>query len=96
MVLLWDIFNGGGIPYEEIDYANLFRHLKSGGRLPRPDGCLAELPDFERDYCYRACRYTELMLLCWKFKPFSRPDFADIFAGMNRRYKDLTLRQFER
>lgn len=65
---LWEIFSLGAHPYSDRGTSEILGLLKSGFRLPRPEGC----PD----------PVYSLMLRCWSLNPQERPQFTDIVPAL--------------
>ncbi|XP_035673058.1 tyrosine-protein kinase receptor torso-like [Branchiostoma floridae] len=63
-VVLWEIVTLGGSPYPGLSGKELFRYLKAGYRMEKPENCRQEIYD--------------IMLDCWQDKPQRRPTFTDI------------------
>uniref|UniRef100_H3DFY7 non-specific protein-tyrosine kinase n=1 Tax=Tetraodon nigroviridis TaxID=99883 RepID=H3DFY7_TETNG len=60
-ILLTEIVTFGRIPYPGMTNPEVIRNLERLYRMPRPEGCPAEL--------------YEVMMTCWKEKPEERPTF---------------------
>ncbi|XP_072373584.1 angiopoietin-1 receptor isoform X2 [Scyliorhinus torazame] len=69
-VLLWEIVSLGGTPYCGVTCAELYEKLPLGYRMEKPLNCVDEV--------------YELMLQCWREKPYERPTFAQILVSLNR------------
>ncbi|XP_078386349.1 angiopoietin-1 receptor isoform X2 [Cetorhinus maximus] len=69
-VLLWEIVSLGGTPYCGMTCAELYEKLPLGYRMEKPLNCVDEV--------------YELMLQCWREKPYERPTFAQILVSLNR------------
>lgn len=72
-VTVWELLTYGDRPYNNYNYDEVTKFLKSGSRLPIPGICTTEV--------------SLLMLKCWLVQPESRPSFkelADEFAKMAR------------
>lgn len=72
-VTVWELLTYGERPYENCNYEDVTKFLKSGKRLPIPEICTTEV--------------SLLMLKCWLVPQESRPTFkelADEFAKMAR------------
>ncbi|XP_046377835.1 tyrosine-protein kinase receptor torso-like [Haliotis rufescens] len=82
-ILLWEIVTLGGCPYPGIPNKDLFRLLKDGYRMEKPDNCSHEV--------------YQMMLSCWHPRPEDRPCFAELRYKMEtlleatRSYIDLTV-----
>ncbi|XP_073250033.1 uncharacterized protein [Porites lutea] len=63
-VVLWEIVTLGGTPYPTIESKELFRLLKNGYRMEKPDTCNKELYKMMHD--------------CWQDNPENRPTFTQI------------------
>lgn len=63
-ILLWELATCGKSPYAGIDLYAVLDKLESGYRMPRPEGCPAEV--------------YQLMRECWQWEPDRRPAFRDI------------------
>ncbi|KAI8479407.1 hypothetical protein Bbelb_428520 [Branchiostoma belcheri] len=63
-VVLWEIVTLGGSPYPGLSGKELFRYLKAGYRMEKPENCRQEIYD--------------IMLDCWQDKPQRRPTFTEI------------------
>lgn len=85
-ILLWEIITLGGCPYPGIPAENLFRLLKEGYRMPRPDDCPIQI--------------YQLMTICWREKPHERPHFKDLVRKLEFLLNDsmhyLPMRDEER
>ncbi|KAM7170662.1 LOW QUALITY PROTEIN: fibroblast growth factor receptor 3-like [Macrochelys suwanniensis] len=69
-VLLWEIFTLGGTPYPGIPGENLFRLLKAGHRMDKPENCTHDLYMIMRD--------------CWHAVPSQRPTFKQLVEDLDR------------
>ena len=69
-VMLWEVFELGKSPYDEMTSCEVVNFLKSGGRLQKP----SHAPDH---------LYT-LMKRMWHDVPERRPDFSEIIANLNK------------
>ncbi|XP_035673327.1 fibroblast growth factor receptor 2-like isoform X4 [Branchiostoma floridae] len=69
-VLLWEIMTLGGGPYPGIPVEELFKLLKEGHRMERPQNCSAEM--------------YELMRWCWQANPNTRPNFNILVENLDR------------
>ncbi|XP_050396679.2 fibroblast growth factor receptor 1, partial [Patella vulgata] len=63
-IVLWEIVTLGGCPYPGIPNENLFKLLKDGYRMEKPDNCGQEL--------------YQMMLACWHPTPSNRPTFRQL------------------
>lgn len=63
-VVLWELATYGKTPYPGVDIYSVLEKVNSGYRMPRPEGCPAEV--------------YKLMRECWQQKPEDRPSFKDI------------------
>ncbi|XP_062512151.1 uncharacterized protein LOC134187982 [Corticium candelabrum] len=67
-VLLWEVFTMGIIPYPSVDNHNLWKELKNGLRLSKPEVCPGNIYD--------------LILACTSFSPEARPTFTMICSRL--------------
>ncbi|CAH3167641.1 unnamed protein product, partial [Porites lobata] len=67
-VVLWEIATLGGTPYPTIESEELFRLLKNGYRMEKPDTCNEELYKMMQD--------------CWQDSPENRPTFTQILESL--------------
>ncbi|XP_078344448.1 uncharacterized protein LOC144630040 [Oculina patagonica] len=67
-VLLWELGTMGGIPYPGVSNKELYKLLKTGYRMDKPDMCSDEL--------------YALMLDCWKEDPEERPSFEQLISTL--------------
>lgn len=80
-VLLWELATLGANPYPGVTPERLYRLLKTGYRMEKPDNCSEELYD--------------LMMKCWREDPQERPQFAELvktvedMLGVGMDYLDL-------
>ncbi|XP_046644788.1 proto-oncogene tyrosine-protein kinase receptor Ret-like [Daphnia pulicaria] len=80
-VLLWELATLGANPYPGVTPERLYRLLKTGYRMEKPDNCSEEL--------------YELMMKCWREDPQERPQFAELvktvedMLGVGMDYLDL-------
>ncbi|XP_078357420.1 uncharacterized protein LOC144642321 isoform X2 [Oculina patagonica] len=65
-VLLWELSTMGGIPYPGISNTQLYKLLKTGYRMEKPDMCTDEI--------------YAVMLDCWKLDPDERPSFEQLIS----------------
>lgn len=63
-VVLWELATYGKAPYPGVDIYSVLEKINSGYRMPRPEGCPAEV--------------YKLMRECWQQKPDDRPSFRQI------------------
>ncbi|XP_031550238.1 tyrosine kinase receptor Cad96Ca-like [Actinia tenebrosa] len=63
-ITLWEISTLGGAPYPSMSNKDLFRELRSGYRMEKPDMCSDEI--------------YQIMLQCWQENPSERPKFTDL------------------
>ncbi|XP_067657376.1 tyrosine-protein kinase receptor torso-like isoform X1 [Haliotis asinina] len=63
-ILLWEIVTLGGCPYPGIPNKDLFRLLKDGYRMEKPENCSHEV--------------YQMMLSCWHPRAEDRPCFAEL------------------
>ncbi len=80
-VLLYEIITYGRIPYPGMTHQEVLNAIKSGYRMPKPDGCPVDV--------------YKHMLRCWNSKPEERPtfeslqyDLEDYFVIENGNYMD--------
>ncbi|KAK6185405.1 hypothetical protein SNE40_007648 [Patella caerulea] len=69
-IVLWEIVTLGGCPYPGIPNENLFKLLKDGYRMEKPDNCGQEL--------------YQMMLACWHPTPSNRPTFKQLRLKLER------------
>ncbi|KAL9987755.1 hypothetical protein ACROYT_G002111 [Oculina patagonica] len=67
-VLLWELSTMGGIPYPGISNSQLYKRLKRGYRMEKPDMCTDEI--------------YSVMLDCWKEDPDERPSFEQVISTL--------------
>ncbi|XP_062512365.1 ephrin type-A receptor 4-A-like [Corticium candelabrum] len=67
-VLLWEIFAMGIMPYPGIDARVVWKELRNGLRLSRPENCPGQIYD--------------LILACTSFSPDARPTFPMIYTRL--------------
>lgn len=63
-VVLWEIETGGKVPYAALGGQEIVKLLKTGERLPKPEGCSDEIYD--------------MMVKCWHPNPKERPTFQEL------------------
>ncbi|XP_076439338.1 tyrosine-protein kinase receptor torso-like [Babylonia areolata] len=63
-IVLWEIVTLGGCPYPGIPNKDLFRLLKEGYRMEKPENCSPEI--------------YKMMLSCWHPRPEDRPSFTEL------------------
>ncbi|KAL8604955.1 hypothetical protein ACOMHN_028583 [Nucella lapillus] len=63
-IVLWEIVTLGGCPYPGIPNQDLFRLLREGYRMEKPDNCSPQ--------------FYKMMLSCWHPRPEDRPSFTDL------------------
>lgn len=64
-VLMWEIFTGGMMPYDQMRNADVVDFVcTSGKRLPKPDAAPVVV--------------YSIMMECWKYSPDERPSFSDL------------------
>ncbi|XP_019740914.1 fibroblast growth factor receptor 2-like [Hippocampus comes] len=63
-VLMWEIFTLGASPYPGVPVEDLFKLLKEGHRMDKPNGCTLLL--------------YEMMQDCWHAVPSRRPTFPTL------------------
>ncbi|XP_070212642.1 platelet-derived growth factor receptor alpha-like [Littorina saxatilis] len=63
-IVLWEIVTLGGCPYPGIPNKDLFRLLKEGYRMEKPENCSLEI--------------YKMMLSCWHPRPEDRPSFTEL------------------
>ncbi|XP_070547375.1 fibroblast growth factor receptor 2-like isoform X2 [Ptychodera flava] len=68
-ILLWEIYTIGRVPYEAFTEHELMEEFIKGRRLVSPEKC----PD----------NVFNLMLACWKSKPWSRPTMIDVVQDLD-------------
>ncbi|XP_065568224.1 uncharacterized protein LOC136032049 isoform X2 [Artemia franciscana] len=73
-ILLWELCTLGSTPYPGLGPEKLYRLLKSGYRMERPDNCSQEL--------------YSIMLHCWKDSPSDRPSFHELALILDRMLAD--------
>ncbi|KAK7477978.1 hypothetical protein BaRGS_00030807, partial [Batillaria attramentaria] len=69
-IVLWEIVTLGGGPYPGIPNKDLFRLLRAGYRMEKPENCSPEI--------------YKMMLSCWHPKPEDRPSFTDLRMTLER------------
>ncbi|XP_065841406.1 uncharacterized protein [Oscarella lobularis] len=69
-VVMWEICTLGSFPYSSVSTKDLLSHLRTGGRLERPDNCSEELYD--------------MMSKCWCTEPESRPAFSLLAKNLGK------------
>ncbi|XP_078358616.1 uncharacterized protein LOC144643290 isoform X2 [Oculina patagonica] len=67
-VLLWELSTMGGIPYPGVSNNRLYKLLKTGYRMEKPDMCTDEI--------------YAVMLDCWKEDPDKRPSFEQLITTL--------------
>lgn len=67
-VLLWEMTTLGGVPYPLLTNTELYKLLKTGYRMERPDMCCDEV--------------NELMTECWREDPSTRPSFSQLIEKL--------------
>jgi serine/threonine protein kinase len=67
--LLYELFNGGQIPFKEFTNAEAKERVLNGETLPQPENC----PD----------NIYKLMLSCWNEDPKKRPNIKDVFNSLH-------------
>eukprot|EP01105_Mastigella_eilhardi_P017692 TRINITY_DN4077_c1_g1_i2.p2 TRINITY_DN4077_c1_g1~~TRINITY_DN4077_c1_g1_i2.p2 ORF type:complete len:318 (+),score=78.75 TRINITY_DN4077_c1_g1_i2:1135-2088(+) len=60
-VVLYELFSGGAVPYDDFEVSQILSRLKQGFRLPPPKGCPPAI--------------AHLMNTCWLASVQERPDF---------------------
>ncbi|EGD74404.1 TK/ABL protein kinase [Salpingoeca rosetta] len=73
-ICLWEIATLGSTPYPGMDLYTVLDRLDAGYRMPRPEGCPAEVYQLMRD--------------CWQQDPNDRPAFKDIRRRLESMYAD--------
>lgn len=68
-VVLWEIETGGKVPYAALGGQEIVKLLKTGERLPKPEGCSDEIYD--------------MMVKCWHPNPKERPTFQELAHVMD-------------
>ncbi|CAH3018175.1 unnamed protein product [Porites evermanni] len=68
-VVLWEIETGGKVPYAALGGQEIVKLLKTGERLPKPEGCSDEIYD--------------MMVKCWHPNPKERPTFQELARAMD-------------
>lgn len=63
-IVLWELATYGKTPYPGVDLFSVLEKLVAGYRMPRPEGCPAEI--------------YKLMRECWSFEADQRPTFKEI------------------
>ncbi|KAK3731643.1 hypothetical protein QZH41_019762, partial [Actinostola sp. cb2023] len=63
-ILLWEISTLGGVPYPLISTRDVYRMLRRGHRMEKPDTCSDEMYAF--------------MMRCWQDDPKDRPKFTEL------------------
>lgn len=76
-VVLWEIATYGKTPYPGVDLFSVLDKIEAGYRMPRPEGCPAEVYALMRD--------------CWQYKPDMRPDFKVIKARLENLYSNSNI-----
>jgi len=79
-VVLWEIFTLGGSPYPSIPVEKLFKLLKSGYRMKRPQGCPSEI--------------YEMMLECWFENANLRPTFTNLVKRFDSFLESVTVNDY--
>eukprot|EP01117_Protostelium_nocturnum_P015053 TRINITY_DN5799_c0_g1_i1.p1 TRINITY_DN5799_c0_g1~~TRINITY_DN5799_c0_g1_i1.p1 ORF type:complete len:1220 (+),score=385.00 TRINITY_DN5799_c0_g1_i1:201-3860(+) len=74
-VVMWEIFNLGGIPYKAMVNKDVVTFVLGGGRLEQPVRCPQEV--------------YAIMLKCWCDKPEDRPSFDAIRAEILSKFPNL-------
>ncbi|XP_022786877.1 uncharacterized protein LOC111327055 isoform X1 [Stylophora pistillata] len=82
-VVLWEMATMGGIPYPGISNKELYKLLKTGYRMEKPDMCSDEI--------------YNLILECWKEDPSERPTFRDLIPTLEEMMtKDTPYYDFDK
>ncbi|ESO98472.1 hypothetical protein LOTGIDRAFT_54120, partial [Lottia gigantea] len=69
-IVLWEIVTLGGCPYPGIPNEDLFKLLKDGYRMEKPENCGNEL--------------YQMMLACWHPTPSNRPTFKQLHYDLDK------------
>eukprot|EP01112_Ceratiomyxa_fruticulosa_P015730 TRINITY_DN4666_c0_g1_i2.p1 TRINITY_DN4666_c0_g1~~TRINITY_DN4666_c0_g1_i2.p1 ORF type:complete len:275 (+),score=58.02 TRINITY_DN4666_c0_g1_i2:263-1087(+) len=75
-VVIWETFNGGATPYQDLSNRDTFEWILQGNRLQLPEEC----PDVLK----------QLVQNCWLMEPSSRPTFTDIVNILDELLKTLS------
>ncbi|XP_068752084.1 proto-oncogene tyrosine-protein kinase receptor Ret-like [Montipora capricornis] len=69
-VVLWELCTMGGNPYPGVNNKELYKLLKTGYRMERPETCSNEL--------------FQLVSECWKEEPSKRPTFDQVSTSLEK------------
>ncbi|XP_077353108.1 fibroblast growth factor receptor 1-A-like isoform X2 [Festucalex cinctus] len=79
-VLLWEIFTLGASPYPGVPVEDLFKLLKEGHRMDKPNGCTQDL-------------YV-MMQECWHAVPSQRPTFPTLVQRLDALLASLAKQDY--
>lgn len=69
-VCLWEIFNGGRIPYPGLSNEEVAKQVVVGKTMDPPADCPMEI--------------QHIMIKCWKLNPEDRPSFSELWEELDK------------